>query len=46
MPGPRGIGYGNLSAPPNGADRFGDAKDSADSRGVLLPGPYPKKGNG
>ena len=36
----------NLSAPPNGAGRFGDAKDSADSRGVLLPGPYPKKGNG
>ena len=36
----------SLSAPPNGAGRFGDAKDSADSRGVLLPGPYPKKGNG
>ena len=46
VPGPNGFGYGNLSAPPNGADCFSDAKDSADSRGVLLPGPRTNPGNG
>ena len=44
VPGQSGIGYGNLSAPPNGADRFGDAKESADRSGVLLPGPRSKPG--